>query len=85
MPLLTDTSPEAERLLVEINRRLTASEKIFQMGEIYRTAKALHAAGVRLRNPAATENEILDAWIAQFLTRSQLQAIRESKVGRAGA
>jgi hypothetical protein len=63
---LTDTSPEAERVLVESYRRMPFAEKWRQMGAIYRTARALHAFGVRLRNPAATPQQIAEDWALQM-------------------
>ena len=64
MKLLSDTSPEAERVLTEVIRRLSPSQRWSRLGVMYREARVLHAAGARLRNPAATPREIVDDWIA---------------------
>lgn len=64
MTNVRDTSPEAERVLVRIFRAMTAGQKWHRLGDLYRTAKVLHASGVRYRNPAATGREIHQAWIA---------------------
>jgi hypothetical protein len=63
MSLLSDTSAEAERVLTEVYRRMSPGEKWLRLGEMYRDARALHAAGVRLRNPSATARDIHEAWL----------------------
>jgi hypothetical protein len=60
---VSDTSLEAERVLVEVYRRLSPREKWLQLGRMYEDARALHAAGMRLRNPSVTSREITEAWI----------------------
>src|SRR5262245_242178 len=67
MKRLTDTSPEAERVLRESYRRMPFERKWRQMAVIYRTARALHAAGVRQRNPSATAADIASDWRAVAL------------------
>lgn len=63
MARLSDTSPEAEKVLIEVYRRMPLGQKWLQLGEMYRDARFLHAAGVRLRNPAATPAEIQADWM----------------------
>ncbi len=63
MAPVSDTSPEAERVLLEVYRRMTPAQKWLLLGRMYDDARALHAAGVRLRTPAATPREITAAWI----------------------
>jgi len=58
-----DTSPEAERVLAEVFRRMPVAQKWRRLGDLYRTAKTLHATGVRFHRPAATSREIHKAWI----------------------
>jgi hypothetical protein len=70
MSHLSDTSPEVERMLAEIFRNMPVAEKWRQLGDAYRTAKVLHAAGVRARNPNATIEEIHEAWLAATLGES---------------
>jgi hypothetical protein len=60
---LTDTSPEAERILIEAYRQMSPGRKWLRLGELYRDARLLHAAGVRRRNPAATPRDILVDWL----------------------
>jgi hypothetical protein len=58
-----DTSPEAERVLIEVYRRMSPGKKWLLLGETYATAKALHAGGVRQRHPAATPQDIHADWL----------------------
>jgi hypothetical protein len=58
-----DTSPEAERVLIEAYRRMSPGKKWLLLGEAYAAAKALHAAGVRHRCPTATPQEIHADWL----------------------
>jgi hypothetical protein len=62
MVKLSDTAPEAERVLREVFRRMPFERKWRQMGATYHTAWVLHAAGFRARHPTATEAELWSAW-----------------------
>jgi hypothetical protein len=73
---LSDTSPEAERVLVEAYRKMPFERKWRQMGAIYRTAKVLHAAGVRSRNPSATAEQIREEWAGATLDERLLAVIK---------
>jgi hypothetical protein len=84
MDMPNDTSPEAERILLEIYRKMPMSEKWRQLGQIYRTAKLLHATGVLARNPAATAADVHDAWLAATLDPSILKALKEARDGARG-
>ena len=64
---MNDTSPEAERVLIEVYRKMPVGRKWLNLGKMFLDARALHAAGVRLRNPQATEREIADSWIKNLL------------------
>jgi hypothetical protein len=64
MSLPNDTAPEVERLLTDVYRRMSAGEKWLRLGEMYGDARALHAAGVRLRMPTATPRQIHEAWLS---------------------
>ncbi len=63
MRRLSDTSPEAERVLTEVYRQMSPGQKWLRLGAMYQEARALHAAGVRLRDPAATPRDVVDDWI----------------------
>jgi hypothetical protein len=84
MSALDDTSPEAKRILINIYRNMPIAEKWRRLGEIYRTAKILHATGVRARNPGASQAEIHEAWLAATLGESTLRVIKENRSGAGG-
>lgn len=63
MPKLSDTSADAERILTQVYRRQSPGEKWLRLGSMYDSARALHAAGVRLRDPGVTPREILSEWL----------------------
>jgi hypothetical protein len=67
MGKLTDTSPEADRILTEVYRKMPIGRKWLLLAEDYRCARILHAAGVRQSNPAATPFDIHKAWLAMHL------------------
>ena len=79
----SDTSPEAARVLADSCRNMTMLQKWRQMGSLYRTARALHAAGVRHRNPGATEAEIRESWMRQMLGDALAREIMEVSHGNA--
>jgi hypothetical protein len=81
MARLNDTSADAERVLIESYRRMSMVEKWRQMGEIFSTAKSLHAAGVRFRNPDASDEEVHEAWLRQVLGPDLVRTIQESAHG----
>jgi hypothetical protein len=81
---VSDTSPEADRILTEIYRKMSISDKWRRLGGIYRSARILHATGVRLRNPAATPSEIHDDWIVLTLGESMLKTFKEAVGGFRG-
>jgi hypothetical protein len=64
---LSDTAPEAERVLIDVYRRMPFERKWKIIGDTFRTARMLHASGVRLREPGATDRDVLDAWLQERL------------------
>jgi hypothetical protein len=60
---LSDTSPEAERLLTQVYQRQTPAQKWLRLDTMYRDARLLHAAGVRLRDPSATPRDVIANWL----------------------
>lgn len=63
MPIPSDTSPEAERVLARVYRGMSPARKWALLGDLYRAGRGLHAAGVRLREPRATAEQIRDRWV----------------------
>jgi hypothetical protein len=84
MSSTNDTSADVQRLLVEIDRKMPVAAKWRQLGQMYRTARTLHAMGVRARNPGAGVEEINEAWLTTTLGASTWRAIKESRDGPAG-
>jgi hypothetical protein len=81
MARLSDTTPEADRVLTAAYRRMSPGQKWLQLGRTYQDARALHAAGVRLRNPAAGPQEIHEAWLRINLGFTLSDRIREPNGG----
>jgi hypothetical protein len=59
---VSDTSPEAERVLIECYRRMTPARKWQILGDAYRFARVLHASGVRRRIANANAADIHRDW-----------------------
>jgi hypothetical protein len=64
MGTLTDTAPDAERVLTEVFRNMPIGKKWLLLGADFACAKILHASGVQQRNPSATPSDIRNAWLA---------------------
>ncbi|MBY0523669.1 MAG: hypothetical protein K2R98_09725 [Gemmataceae bacterium] len=76
MQKLSDTSPEAEQVLAAVYRRMPPGQKWLRLGEMYRDARVLHAAGMRLRNPQATHREIHEDWMRTHVGFTLTEQIR---------
>jgi hypothetical protein len=55
--LASDTSLEAERIQVELWRKMSPLQKVRVISDISRTVEQLALAGIRLRHPEASERE----------------------------
>jgi hypothetical protein len=75
---VSDTSPDVERLLREALRKMPFAKRWCQMGVIFRTAQMLHAAGVRSRNPHATQDEIHAEWLRARFGETSIPVLRRS-------
>ena len=78
---LTDTSPEAERILAQIHRDMPFEQKWRQMGDLYRMAKVFHASGLLSRNPQATQEDIRQDWIRVTLGDELCRTLKEAADG----
>lgn len=58
MEMLTDTSPEAEQVLLTLLRQAPPWRKLAQVGQINATVRLLAVQGLRQRHPQADEAEI---------------------------
>jgi hypothetical protein len=61
------------RVLIDCYRRMPAGRKWKLLGDSYRFARVLHAAGVRARNPNATEEVIQRDWALTTLGKGPWQ------------
>jgi hypothetical protein len=75
-----DTSAEAEKVLIDIYRKMTVQDKWRQWLSSCHTAKRLHAAGVLLRQPSASKREIHRDWVAVTLGPALAQFARSGAV-----
>ena len=67
--LLGDTDPEAERILIEAARVTPAWKKCEQIVSAIRMGRDLAMAGLRVRYPRASENELRYRLAALVLDR----------------
>jgi hypothetical protein len=56
--LFPDTTPEAERFLVELLRRASIERKLEMLDHMNRTARDLALMGLRARHPNATDAQL---------------------------
>ncbi len=54
----TDTSPEAERVQIELMRQAPAWRKLQLVGQLNRSLRALALSGLRQRHPGESEVEL---------------------------
>ena len=65
----SDTSPEARRVLYDLYRRMSPARKFELICDTYEMGKQLALAGLRMRHPNATEDELRRLWAQQHLGR----------------
>lgn len=69
--LSEDTDPEAEKVQLEILRRMPAWKKFQLISEAIETSRVLAMAGLRQRHPDASPEELhrrfLDLWLGEEL------------------
>ncbi len=80
MPLPSDISPEADRVWTEVHRQMSPGRKWLLLGDAFRTARLLHAAGFRQRHPTATAAEVDRDWLAVQLRQPACAPEGESTV-----
>ena len=54
----SDTSPDAERVQIELLRRTSPARKLELVGQLNETVRAFALAGLRLRHPDASPEEL---------------------------
>jgi hypothetical protein len=63
----SDTTPEARRAQYDIYRRMSPARKFQLIFRTYEMGKQLAMAGLRMRHPGATEEELWRLWAQQHL------------------
>jgi hypothetical protein len=63
----TDTAPEALAVQYEIYRKMSPARKFEIISGLYRMGQELTMAGIKMRNPEATEEQVWRLWARQHL------------------
>lgn len=63
----TDTAPEARQVQRDLYRQMSPARKFQLICETYEMGKQLVMAGLRMRHPDASEEEIWHLWARQHL------------------
>ena len=71
--LFSDTSLEAERVLIDLMRRASVARKLEMLGQMNAAARQLALEGLRARHPGATEAQ-LRRHLADLLLGPELAA-----------
>jgi hypothetical protein len=66
-PEKTDTTPEARKVQNDVLRRMPLGRKLELVFDMYDTGRLLALAGLRMRYPHATEEEVKKLWLRQHL------------------
>ncbi len=75
-----DSSPDVLRVQCEIYRRMPAGRKLQIVFDTYQTGRLLAMAGIRMRNPQATAEDLWRLWARNHLG----EELFESVYGRGG-
>jgi hypothetical protein len=62
-----DTSPDAEALMIELYRRMSPGEKLMRVFDAYQAGKSLALAGLTMRYPQASPDQLEMLWKRQHL------------------
>lgn len=73
----SDTTPEAELVLIDIHRRMSIADKWKRLEDLYRTGRVLHEAGFRQRCPDATDEAVIDDWMKLTLEPQLYREVRQ--------
>lgn len=83
--LWEDTSPDAERVLVEGYRRMSGAKKLQQVTELTFAVQQLALARLRLEDPTATDRELqvrlAALWLPPELLERVLERVRRPEKG----
>jgi hypothetical protein len=71
----SDTPPEVLRVQYEISRRVPAGRKLELTFDMYDTGRLLAIAGLRMRHPDASEEELQRLWALKHLGRELFERV----------
>ncbi len=72
---LSDTSPEAEKILIELYRRMPAWQKLRQVVELNRLLHSLALDDVRCRHPDADAHELKLRLASRWLSAETMRKV----------
>lgn len=79
--MLNDTLPEAQRVLSQVYRQMPAAQKAVIVDDLHEVTRRLFEAGVKARDPEASDEKILDQYMRQTLSRELYEAARSHRDG----
>ena len=79
--MLSDTLPEARRVLAQVYRQMPAERKATIVDDLHQFTRRLFEAGVRARDPGASDEMILDEYMRQTLPRELYEEARRHRDG----
>ena len=71
-PLSSDTSPEAEAVLLELVRRAPVWKRLEMVDQMHETLCELAIADIKRHNPGADEEEIKRRLASRVLSRAEM-------------
>jgi hypothetical protein len=71
----SDTSPEAQRVLYDLYRRMPLGRRLELVFDMCDTGRLLAIAGLRMRHPKASEEELVCLWARQHLGRELFERV----------
>jgi hypothetical protein len=72
---LSDTSPEVEKVLIELYRRMPNWQKLRQVSELTRAVQELALCDIRRRHPHADEREQRLRLASRWLTAETMRKV----------
>jgi hypothetical protein len=73
----SDTAPEALRVQYELYRRMPLGRRLELVFDMYDTGRLLALAGLRMRHPEASEEELKQLWARQHLGPELFERVYE--------
>jgi hypothetical protein len=71
----SDTSPEAWRVQYDLYRRMSPARKFRIICDTYELGMQLALAGLRMRHPEATKDQLWRLWAQQHLGRELFEKV----------